>query len=63
MVPLHKQKYRLMGQDRKFRDKPMHLYGQVIYDKGDKNTQWRKDNLFNKWYQENLTDTWKRKKS
>ena len=52
-----------MGQDRKFRDKPMHLYGQVIYDKGDKNTQWRKDNLFNKWYQENLTDTWKRKKS
>ena len=38
-------------------------YGQLIYDKGDKNTQWRKDNLFNKWYQENLTDTWKRKKS
>ena len=52
-----------MGQDRKFRDKPMHLYGQLIYDKGDKNTQWGEDSLFNNWYQENLTDTWKRKKS
>ena len=25
-----------------------HAYGQLIYDKGDKNIQWRNDNLFNK---------------
>ena len=31
-----------------------HVDDQLIFDKRSKNTQWRKKNLFNKWYWENF---------
>ena len=37
-------------------------HGHLIFDKGGKDIQWKKDNLFNKWCWENWSTTYKRMK-
>ena len=58
MVLAQKQTRISMKQNRQPRNKPC-AQGQLIFDKGGKNIQWGKDNLFNKWCWENQTDTCK----
>ena len=41
------------------RNKPKHTYNQLLFDKGNKNIQWKKDNLFSKWHWERWTATCK----
>ena len=45
-----------MEQNKESRNKP-HTYHYLIYDKGGKNMQWRKESLFSKWLWENWTAT------
>ena len=53
MVLAQKMTYGSMEQNRESRNKPTH--GQLIFDKGGKNIQWRKDSLFSKWCWESQT--------
>ena len=61
IVLAQRQKYRSMEQNRKPEINPC-TYGHLIFDKGGKNIQWRKDNLFNKRCWENWSTTCKRMK-
>ena len=48
-------------QNRECKNKPTYL--QLVYNKGGRNIQWRKDTLFNKWFWENWTATCKTMRS
>ena len=60
MVLAQRQKHRSMEQNGP--ETNPFTCGHLILDKGGKNIQWRKDNLFNKWCWENWWTTCKRMK-
>ena len=61
MVLAINQKYRLLDKVESPAIKP-HTYRHLMFYKGGKNIQWRKDSLFTNWCQGNWTATCKRMK-
>ena len=62
MVLAQKQKYRDQWNWMESPEINLGTYGQLIYDKGGQNIQWRKDSLSNKMRWENWKATFKRMK-
>ena len=56
-----KERYRPMEQNRTSEVMP-HIYNHLIFGKSDKNKQWEKDSLFNKWCWENWLSIYRKLK-